>query len=673
MFNKLIISSSLVLILVHFGHSQDQISPDSISVKALNTSVIHAKSAGDDLAPQVLEGKAWQKEMQASLGESLKNQAMVSVRSMGPAPARPVIRGLGNERVQIRESGHGVTDLSATSPDHAVSMETARIKKIELVRGPKLLLTQSSALGASVEIETGLIPIDPFEENPLKNDDTSNLQSRSEFQNSFETANLGWMTRLGNESQWKNSRFVFNGSIRQASDLQTPEAKLNNTQFENQDLAIGNSTQWEHLTLGFSFSNFATEYGIPGGFLGGHANGVLVNMLRRTYSSLLHYHTHNDNDWIQQFNLSYDRTYFNQREIENGFVGAEFAYWNHEAQFKLDHKGLNWWTGGSSSFSYVNRLSEVGGYVFTPPTQMNRSHAALLENFAWGDFHLAASTRLENTLYDPKSVSTLINSPKRSFLTSSSSIQPHIHWDHIEWQGIFSTNQSAPSLEQLYNQGPHLAAYSYETGNSALGTENGLSYETEFSTHFWGFKMKAAAFYYDFAQFFEMAPTGKFRSQDGSNLPIFSVNAIPAQIWGGEINMDQKLNSNWSISSQLSRTRGERMNNIEGTTQKRALSSIPAFKENLAIQYKYKSFDLQFSVNHFHSQYRVSEFEDPTKAAWVYNTLGSYGFPVKSTWSTVVFGIENITNSTYRNHLSRIRSISPEQGINFKTNYKLEF
>ena len=38
----------------------------------------------------------------------------------------------------------------------------------------------------------------------------------------------------------------------------------------------------------------------------------------------------------------------------------------------------------------------------------------------------------------------------------------------------------APSIEELYNQGPHLAAYTYEKGDKDLDAESGYGGEVEF-------------------------------------------------------------------------------------------------------------------------------------------------------------------------------------------------
>ena len=49
----------------------------------------------------VLAGQELTKQLESSLGATLENQPGISVRSFGPAPSRPVIRGLDGDRVLI--------------------------------------------------------------------------------------------------------------------------------------------------------------------------------------------------------------------------------------------------------------------------------------------------------------------------------------------------------------------------------------------------------------------------------------------------------------------------------------------------------------------------------------------------------------------------------------------
>lgn len=95
----------------------------------------------------------YQKSLGNSLAASLKNQIGMSLSSMGPATARPVFRGLGGNRLGFFTNGVSVSDLSSTSPDHALTINPLAIQKVELIRGPKLLLYSTNSFGAVVNAQ----------------------------------------------------------------------------------------------------------------------------------------------------------------------------------------------------------------------------------------------------------------------------------------------------------------------------------------------------------------------------------------------------------------------------------------------------------------------------------------------------------------------------------------
>ena len=118
----------------------------------MSTVVVESdRNAYDKLRDEttVIEGEALQRDLSQTLAASLRNETSVAVRSMGPAPARPVIRGMSGDRIMIAEDGMPTGDLSATSPDHAVSVEPFTVERIEVLRGPRLLLKSSSTAGGN--------------------------------------------------------------------------------------------------------------------------------------------------------------------------------------------------------------------------------------------------------------------------------------------------------------------------------------------------------------------------------------------------------------------------------------------------------------------------------------------------------------------------------------------
>ena len=84
----------------------------------------------------VLTGEDLQFRKQATLGETLAQQPGIASTGFGQGASRPVIRGLGGDRVRMLQGGVDSGDASSTSPDHAVSADPATAERIEVLRGP---------------------------------------------------------------------------------------------------------------------------------------------------------------------------------------------------------------------------------------------------------------------------------------------------------------------------------------------------------------------------------------------------------------------------------------------------------------------------------------------------------------------------------------------------------
>ena len=86
----------------------------------------------------------------ATIAETLKNQPGIRQTFFGPIANRPIIRGLDRHRVRMLSNGVETFDFSASSEDHAVSIDPMFIERIELLRGSSALLYGSNAIGGAV-------------------------------------------------------------------------------------------------------------------------------------------------------------------------------------------------------------------------------------------------------------------------------------------------------------------------------------------------------------------------------------------------------------------------------------------------------------------------------------------------------------------------------------------
>ena len=131
-------SGPLLAAMAHAQQVEDQ---------ELRASPVIVTAPGPDRTADELIGNATVIEREdvlemlaGSLGDTLDRQPGVSTTFFGQAASRPVLRGLGAERVQVLTNGIGVIDASAASPDHQVAADGIDAERIEILRGSAALV-----------------------------------------------------------------------------------------------------------------------------------------------------------------------------------------------------------------------------------------------------------------------------------------------------------------------------------------------------------------------------------------------------------------------------------------------------------------------------------------------------------------------------------------------------
>ena len=261
----------------------------------------------DDLKNDKLE-----REISTTIAETIKNEPDVAIRSMGPAAARPVIKGLSGNHVEITEDGVFSGDMSATSPDHAVASEVLTAHRLRVLRGPHILAHTFSAAGGVVQVERNDIPFD----------DSLFHGYVSEYS---ESAQPGYATAVGARTSIKELSIKGELSARKMSDMETPDGILENTDIVNGSGAVGGAYALGRFRLGASYRRFNSDYEIPGGFIGGHPNGVDIEMWKRDLTLRGLYLPISEPSDTLVATLRVNRYHHKEFEGEKGAVGAEFA------------------------------------------------------------------------------------------------------------------------------------------------------------------------------------------------------------------------------------------------------------------------------------------------------------------------------------------------------------
>ena len=134
----------------------------------------------------VLSGETLELRVQPTLGDTLTQESGINQTWFAPGASRPIIRGLGGDRVRMLQGGLSAGDVSSTSPDHAVGVDPGTAEKIEVLRGPSTLLYGSTAIGGVVNVLDNTIPnVQPRSPSPDRWRPAAALSPTSSMANSI--------------------------------------------------------------------------------------------------------------------------------------------------------------------------------------------------------------------------------------------------------------------------------------------------------------------------------------------------------------------------------------------------------------------------------------------------------------------------------------------------------
>ncbi|MBD3299606.1 MAG: TonB-dependent receptor [candidate division Zixibacteria bacterium] len=624
----------------------------------LTVTAQESDSRFDDLAEATgtLSGRDLQQELGQTLASTLKNESGIALRSMGPAPARPVIRGLGGDRVLLAEDGNKITDLSGTSPDHAVTIEPLNLERIEVLRGPAVLLHSPTTIGGVVNVVRRDIPTERH----------SGLSGT--VATYAESANEGGAGLLRLEAPLGALMVRADIGGKHTSDLSTPIGVLQNSSSEDVDYGVGGSLPGDFGFVGGSFRGLTLDYGIPGGFIGAHPNGVNIEMEKRQHNVrsqvLLPGSTWEHID----FHLS--RAYYRHKEFEsNGLLGSEFRIVNYLGRAQATHGQLGPLNKGVWGGTFERRDFDIGGHVFTSPAKSLRLATFVFERIERERFGVEAGLRYEYAGIDPEhddpdaSIGPI---EERQFHSLSASVSLLYSWNEQTQVGMnVSRSTRTPTIEELYSRGPHLAAYSYEIGNPELGEENGVGVEVFAHTESQRFMATVNAFRNQLNNYIIHSATGD--TNWATFLPVYAADGVPALLYGVEGDVQYKLGAGLSVGGALNYTRGKRRDGGG------SLPQIPPLTSRVSLAFEHRALLLKTEAEIAAAQRDLARFEEPTDGYATLNLEAQYQIASRHFLHSFSMHLDNLFDETYRNHLSRVKSVMPEAGRNFRLAYKLAF
>ena len=607
----------------------------------------------------VFSGSKLRQNLSRTIAETIDYEPGIAQRSMGPAPSRPVLRGLGGDRLLMVEDGERTGDLSGSSSDHAVAIEPMTTERIEIVRGPRTLLYGSNALAGVVNVVRGYVP----SEQPDGFGGSVTYQG--------ESVNRGLSGGLTLEQGLGPLALRFDSSLRNADDIATPHGKLANTDIRTGNASVGLSLvrPWGHV--GASGSLYDSDYGIPPDPEGGHPDGVSIDLQRQHLEGRGEILT--GPDWLQRLELHHSFSRYQHGEFEaSGDLGMEFGVLTHNsgALAHLDRMGS--FANGAIGLWYEYRNYAAAGLNFTPPAEEYAGALFTYQEWEKDPWAVNAALRVDARRVDPREERDSRRVGRiqtRDFAGMSAGLSNHYRASSGLTLGTtLMRTFRAPGLEELFSEGPHLAAYSYEVGNGALDSERGLGLELFVDYHHEEGHLHLAFFRNAIDGYIFPKNSGE-RSLRRADLFLYQTVGERVLMHGAEATFDWHVADHWKAAGTLSYVRGHLID-----LNDEPLPRLPPLQGHLGLTCEpTEALSATIALRLATEQNRIGEFEKPTEGYAVLDFSGQYYAEWGGRLHTFALTLENATDAVYRNHLNRVKEILPESGRNLRLLHKIFF
>lgn len=627
-----------------------------VSEIVIVTAAPHAKSK-DALTQGVVvvdRDHALLHSLAGGIGETLAGHAGVRSTFYGPNASRPIIRGLGEDRIRMLTNALQGVDASSISPDHAVAIDGLEAQSIEVIKGPAALRFGANAVGGVVNVVDGRLPI-TLPKNPVSGDlfaGVGSVDNSSAFAGKIAYTKGNYVFSLDSlnriSSDYKIPGFVQSAQMRAITGDDSKD-KVFNTKGKTKAFGGGVSYIGENFRIGGTLRSQNSKYGIPN-----EEAYIDLEQKRGDFAGSM-----NLGGFISEVSFATSIGDYYHSEIEfDGAVGTVFNVDGYEARIEARHLKINN-IEGLMGFQFGEKNFEaIGDEAFILPVTNNNKGIFVIENFEGEKWGAEFGARYEKTEYSGIA-------GNRDFSSTSGSLgvsyRPMLG---LKFGLTYGVTERIPTETELFANGPHAATQSFEIGDVNLKTEIAKSLEFAIRYKLQNSQIELNIWRADFDNFVSFNNTGDVED----DLPVYQASQEDALLSGFEFQASQKfgtiraadIHGDFSIDY----VKGEYKNGGY-------IARMPPLSYIIGLEAKLDELKARAELQYFASQDNLAEFETKTDSANILNLSFSYA-PKNLEHFEIRFMANNITNEEIREHTSVLKDLMPKPGrsLRFGIHYK---
>ena len=618
--------------------------------------------------------------------DALAKKAGVAQSSTGPGISKPIIRGLGYNRVLVINEGVR-QEGQQWGDEHGIEIDEMSVSRVEILKGPASLMYGSDALAGVINIITNV----PVAAGTIKGNLLANYQSNNNMfgLNSSIAGNI-------NGINWN-----LYGTVKNAGDYKNRfDGTVLNSRFNEKNFGgyIGINKKW-----GFShliFSSFNQNTGLVEGdrdnasgkfllYSGSALERIATNadLKERSpfipFQNIRHHKIISDNNFAinksrLKLNIAYQnnlrKEFGNPEDAKESELFFDLETINYNLQFVLPEM-KEWHTTLGINGMYQNNSNrgkeaiipaynffDIGGFVYVQRfyEKITLSGGARFDSRSIRSKELFDGTNLKFEAFN------------RSFSNISGSVGISYEVDkYLTLKANIARGFRAPSLAELASNGAHEGTNRYEYGDKNLRSETTGQFDAGFHVDYEHFSMGLNSFYNRVNDFIFYRKLESIFGGDslvnvaGEDLMAFKFEQVDASLKGFEFNLDIHPHPfHWlHFENTISFVRGNFTEKIDGSNNlplipaTRLLSELRANFKKTGNSFRNFYFKLESDRNFKQNKpFLAYDTETATTAYTLLNTgIGVDISKKEKTIFSIHVAVMNLTNTAYQNHLSRLK------------------
>ena len=710
-----IISGVLGLTVVLPAHAQKSDSIKSLLLPdvVVTESYQQRQAKKSALAVDVVDQDFLRKHFTGNFMQAMENIPGVQAMDIGSGFSKPMIRGMGFNRIAVLENGIK-QEGQQWGADHGLELDAFNIGTVNVLKGPSSLLYGSDAMGGVIDITSPPVPsVDMlFGDVTLLGKSVNGTLGGSfmlGIKKSFWYAQVRY-----SEQHFGDYRIPTDTIVYLTQKMPVYGRKLKNTAGIERNIGFFAQYQRQRYKANYSVSNVYQKTGF---FPGAHGipdvsrvedDGDSRNM-ELPYSKVNHLKvtTLQQYAW-EKLVLSGDFGFQNNHREEWSVFHTHYGLQpvpekdpDKELAFNLNTLSASVKVRfiGSSSWEHAlgwdgqHQRNDISGYSFLLP-EYYRSTTGLLwlttykpnnvisvsggMRYDYGYIHISShedaylADYLRKQGYDEEQVEHYkwnSHAVKKKFGDYSFSLG--LVWTPSERHMVKANvgrSFRLPGANELAANGVHHGIFRHEQGDANLKSEQGWQMDASYNLRYNGFSISVSPFVSWFSNYIFLRPTGEW-----SVLPhagqIYRYTGAEVLFAGTEATIDIHFlrSFNYRISGEYVYT--------YNCDEHIPLSFSPPFSMRNTLTWQRKQVMLYAEWQSIARQNRVDRNEDRTPGANLFHLGGSLNIPIRGNQAIeITLTARNIFNTRYYNHLSFYRKVEiPEPGRNFQLLIKIPF